>query len=160
MNPYDRLNESIKELIKEWHDNFRISGEIPIPEDVTNLDWIEDCHIFLIDWITKIYIENNLIEKHLKALESILLEINSKEYKYISKIINSEIKKINYAKNYRIVNKEEIKKKRAKYYLMKKDNILCKKILDNLNTGITVKPRKTTMDKYNIYHDGEKWIVS
>ena len=145
------------ECVKNWHAFFEVTGDIPVPDDIKNLDWIEDNHIFLIDWIKRIYIPDR-IEENLKALESILLEINPEEYKYMTKIINGEIKKSTYAKNYREINKQEIKEKRAIYYSGKKDNILCRKILDNLNTGITVKPRQKTLEKYNIYNDGERWI--
>lgn len=159
------MDHDLKNQINIWRESFKETGEIPIPDDEDNLDWIEDNHIFLIDWIINSYIpENALIQ--LRKLKSILslLEINGrylidKNIEEITKIVEKQNELLVYAKNYRQVNKQEIKEKRAKYYIDRKDDILCKKILFNLNSGITVKPRQKTLEKYNIKYNGERWNI-
>jgi hypothetical protein len=65
-----------------------------------------------------------------------------------------------WGKKYREQKKEEIKQKREERYENEKEKILRNKIVSNLNSGNTKKPRKDTMEKYNIVYDEnlKRWI--
>jgi hypothetical protein len=147
----------MEDSIREWHKYFLSSGEIPVPEifDNNNYDWIEDNWGLIANWISETFIPE-FAKEQFRILEITLLNINRHLYQDVSQCISDilEDKKkeriLKYARNYRQANKEIIKEKRARYYMNNKEKLLRKKILDNLNQGITLKPRESTLQKYNI----------
>lgn len=147
----------MEDSIREWHKYFLSSGEIPVPEifDNNNYDWIEDNWELIVYWIIETYIPE-FAKEQFKILEITLLNISRYQYsdvpEYIEFILEEKKKEriLKYARNYRQVNKEIIKEKRARYYINNKEKLLRKKILDNLNEGITLKPRESTLQKYDI----------
>lgn len=167
-------NMNIKE-VNEWYDYFKKSGDIPVPEEVNDFEWIEDNHELILDWLINTYVPENgydktILKNHLNILSKILQMFNTNQYDDIIQSIKNIITKIDmtnekrdnaikYSKEYREANQQKIKDKRARDYILKKEKILGNKILDNLNSGITKKPRPTTIKKYNLHYDGEKWQV-
>lgn len=151
--------EKHKDIILQWHSYFSKSGEIPVPDDPFDLEWIEENHEFIVDWIESIFDPEDghgreILDPQLNAMKDILLSIKDVCHKN-----DNRAKFIEYTKNYRELNIQKIKDKREMYYILNKNNILGKKICDNLNLGITTKPRESTIKKYNLRHDGEKWCI-
>lgn len=166
-------------LIEVWYDYFKQSGDIPVSEHIDDYEWIEDNHELILDWIINTYIPESGYDKfvmkdHLTTLSKVLTLCdtvsNQCQYEDVVNDIGNMIKKIDsnndkvdnayrYSKEYREANRERIKEKRARDYILKKGKILSNKILDNLNSGITKKPRQSTINKYNLHYDGEKWMI-
>ena len=145
------INSMNNNLISIWHTHFKNSGEIPVSENLNlnDLDWIEDNYELIIDWIENTFEDSSEKDEHLNEMKTILKSLNNiDDFKNENYLCNSQ-----YTKNYRQINKEKLKEKRIKYYTLHKDNLLCEKILDNLNRGITNKPRPQTIKKYNLHYD-------
>jgi len=161
--------------VDEWYEHFKNSGEIPVSDVKDDFEWIEDNCNLIFDWIINTYIPENgygdiVLKEHLDILSKILKMFNTNEYDDIINSIQKRIiiiekpnekrdNAIKYSKEYREANQQKIKEKRSQYYVLRKDKILGNKILDNLNSGITRKPRPSTMKKYNLHYDGEKWTI-
>jgi hypothetical protein len=168
------MNQGNYDIMLEWYNHFKNSGEIPIPDNTYELEWIGDNYELIDDWIKNEYNYDNgdpsdTSEIHMKALLDILLLIDKNLYdEYLNKIQIQKCMKVDnfitnfkeYAKKYREENRMKITEKRANYYIKNRDNILSQKIVDNLNKGITNKPRPKTIQKYNLHYDGEKWLIN
>lgn len=154
--------------VNKWVSYARHSEDIQLPDEpLFDFSWVEDNYELIIEWIINEYFKGTA-EKHLDCLNHILLTIDKIKYRHIPNLLSDAMKrsedmrkreeKLEYAKNYRHEKKLQIKEQRAKHYENNKESLLCKKFLENLNNGKTTKPRESTLQRYNIHHDGEKWI--
>jgi hypothetical protein len=170
------INNYQQQYISEWYNYFKDSGDIPVPDDMNDYEWIEDNYGLIEDWIINTYTPTNNSDKfilfeHMRILTKILLSIDKDQYESVANLMSEKTielmfpkddrktKANTYAKNYREINKHKINEKRSMYYISNKNNILGQKIVDNLNCGVTKKPRQKTIEQYNLQYDGEKWYM-